>query len=481
MSIFVQVAYLKYTLMFMKKKSSTRTWIPIDWRPLFFVVLSSAIGCGTSTRPVLSEKLLGSCVYTGPSSGLPECKEYRGEWSQAEIERDCGSGTFSSGVCVSGEDLGECLLSKGPAQSRILVRSTDTGKCGINKTGCEFFGGGFWVAAPRCGGAEAGLVVLDKPFIQPTRSCRPPKMGEPSGKSANGQVCTYNGMHGATEEGRLFTDYASCDVTFTQRAYYPSPPSEFVNTADLRRSDNVYLAEEAWVKSQVRSQSCVCCHSNASPKGAVIFDVDREGSLANQMTLSGLAQGAGWKDSTALGAWPAEQNNGFQKSEPSARDLSIFMSTNPQRMRRFFESELAFRKATREQVDALSDPILPLTEALNFRPQACAAAEGVSADGIVTWLPGRARYVYVLEATSTNPSVPPNLDLPQGTLWRIDLPPEGNPVASGTVRFGEVPNGMTQVFPRNAAPQPLQKGKTYFLAAFADVIVPLSRCLFVAK
>ena len=97
----------------------------------------------------------------------------------------------------------------------------------------------------------------------------------------------------------------------------------------------------------------------------------------------------------------------------------------------------------------------PLDEQLNYEPEACSEAEGVGSDGLLRWLPGRARYVYVLEVDAFAPTVPPNLDLPDGTLWRLDLPLEGAPVA-------------------------LEAGKQYYLYVLADVLYPISRCVFTA-
>ncbi|WP_379556328.1 hypothetical protein, partial [Pseudomonas sp. MD330_11] len=79
-----------------------------------------------------------------------------------------------------------------------------------------------------------------------------------------------------------------------------------MNDADPRRNDPAYLAEEAWVRSQINSSSCVCCHASVAPAGASIFDIDREGSLANQFTDRGIAHGSGDVVSIPLGAFPPE-------------------------------------------------------------------------------------------------------------------------------------------------------------------------------
>jgi len=146
----------------------------------------------------------------------------------------------------------------------------------------------------------------------------------------------------------------------------------------------------------------------------------------------------------------------------------------------FFEAELAHRGRTKAE---FADDVYgagPLDVQLNYQPERCSDAEGIGSDGVLRWLPGRARYIYVMEADTMSPTVPPNLDLPDGTLWRVDLPADGSPVSSGEVVYGEVPEGMSQVYPAEGAPQPLVDGKDYYLYVSADVLYPISRCIFTA-
>jgi hypothetical protein len=311
--------------------------------------------------------------------------------------------------------------------------------------------------------------------------CRNPAAGEAPGKSPNGQICVWDGIHGATEEGRAWDTANLCERARNQgRPYARVPPNARYEQADARRDDAAYVAEETWVKSQARSQACTCCHSNVNEGGGAVFGIDRAGSFANQFNDRGLAQGAGWVQSIPLGGWPAEKNNGFQKSDVAHPDYSIFMSTDPARMKRFFEGELRHRNLTPADFLGKPDGFGPLTEQLNFRPEACTSAERVDADGRIRWLSGKARYIYVMEESSRSPTVPPNLDLPAGTLWRIDVPESGTPVSSGTVTYGVVPDGLTQKFPMSGKPAPLTSGKRYYLYASADVLVPLTRCVFTA-
>jgi hypothetical protein len=189
---------------------------------------------------------------------------------------------------------------------------------------------------------------------------------------------------------------------------------------------------------------------------------------------SGLALGANWIDSTALGAYPAEENNGF------ARTLSGFPSTDPARMQRFFERELAHRGRTRESFASAEPFGGPIYAQLVYRPQRCADGYGVDRDGVIQWAGGPARYLYVLEEGAANPGVPPNLDLPRGTRWRVDVPPTGTPFRTG-LRYGIVPPGATQRFPPSGAPTPLVAGATYYLYVLLDVGIPITRCTFTAR
>jgi hypothetical protein len=99
----------------------------------------------------------------------------------------------------------------------------------------------------------------------------------------------------------------------------------------------------------------------------------------------------------------------------------------------------------------------------------------------VKWIGGKARYVYVMEATSSSPGVPPNLDVPMGSLWRIDVPwLDGTPIESGSVKYGVTPEGLTQRVPATGAPAALESGKSYYLYVLQDIAIPVTRCLFTA-
>lgn len=447
---------------------------------LFALALAA---CGTPQEiSQLSSALHGHCSYQGRFSGVPECKEFRGEWSDADARAACDklNGIFEANGCEA-EGQGSCEITKTPAHERVILVNTNPNDCGSSKLGCEVFAGGRFVPSELCGGQASEIAVVENAFPKSRKVCKPAKEGEAPGKGPNGEVCTWESMQGATEEGRLFTDYASCDTPMKQRPYRPVEPNERYNTPDPRLEDPEYKAEHDWVLSQARAQSCMCCHSSVPGDGAAVFSIDRPGSFPNQFNDRGLAQAAGWLSTVELGALPPEDNNGFEAPTPENPHRSAFRSTDQARMMRFFEKELEHRGFAKADFEGLPSGLGPLSEQYDFRPGNCTADERIDADGTIRWVGGKARYVYVLEAEAQSPTVPPNLDRPAGTLWRVDVPETGLPLASGTVTYGVLPAGTEQAIPADsAAPTALVSGRTYYLYVTADVLLPLTRCLFVA-
>jgi hypothetical protein len=392
---------------------------------------------------------------------------------------DLGS-TFQEGTsCATDASLGACIFDDGEAQIVATVVDTDESKCGSNKFGCEVFANGYWDASAICDGNEE-IAVLEDPFPQPELVCSDPLPGEPEGQSEDGQVCTWNIVSGVTEEGRRYSDYVSCDNVIRQRGYAPVPPGPHAADEDARMDDPTYVADVDWVRGQIESGSCACCHSASSGRAGAVFDTNAPGNLMNQFNDTGLAMGAGWVSTVGFGTYEPEDNNGFWRSSPEYPNLSIVPTTDPLRMMAVFARELEHRGLTRDDFVDVKYGAGPLDEQLAYRPAQCSDAEGVAADGTIRWLPGLARYVYVMEAGALSPTVPPNLDLPVGTLWRIDVPMDGTPVPSKSVTYGELPDGMTQAWPATGAPPALVPGKQYYLYASADILYPISRCLFTA-
>ncbi|MGH1348131.1 MAG: hypothetical protein ACRBN8_41630 [Nannocystales bacterium] len=325
------------------------------------------------------------------------------------------------------------------------------------------------------GADETGDVPPGAPdfpvYVQPSLQCRPPLAGEPDGASPGGDVCTWESIAGATEEGRRFRDYASCEVVRTQRPYYPVPPAATYGEPDSRMEDPSYVSELDWVRAQIDASGCSCCHSSDAPEGPVRWSVDRPGQWVSAMNDRDVAALADWLDTSMFGRYPPALNNGF------TREFGL-PSTDPARAVAFFEDELARRGLQRS--DFADEPPTggPLLEQAAFVPGACGPEEGVTSDGAVLWSGGPARYLYVLRPGSDNPTVPPNLDLPEGTLWRIDVPHAGVPVEPGAVQFGVVPDGLSQRHPSQGAPAALVAGEDYYLYVARDVVQPITRCLF---
>jgi len=386
--------------------------------------------------------------------------------------------TFVSGsACELEEVLGYCIFEQDGMQVRAAVEGSDDNKCGTNKFGCETFANGYWEPASVCTG-EDEIVVLDDPFPVPEQICTDPIEGEPPGLSEGGQVCTWQIVSGATEEGRRFSDYADCSVIQRQRPYSPVDPNPLVNEPDSRMEDPTYVAELDWVRGQLQASACDCCHSAMAPSGASVFNSDFDGNMANMFNDRGIAMGAGWISTEGFGTYQPEENNGFWRSSPDDPHLSAIPTTDPERMIAFFEGEASHRGLNKADFEGDSYGAGPLDVQRFYEPEACSTQEGIDKDGVIYWLPGKVRYLWVLKKGSLSPTVPPNMDTPDGTLWRIDLPMEGSPVASGTITYGEVPEGMSQAYPTDGSPEALVEGEEYYLYAAADIMYPISRCVF---
>jgi hypothetical protein len=427
----------------------------------------------------------GHCVYDNQFSQLEECREYLGAaWDEQAATADCAAqdGTFSwGGGCGYDDELGRCVLNAGEDDVyRLVFPGDDDGQCASLQRGCELFGGGAFVPAAACGGVDletGGAGSGGSVFLPPEQMCVDPLPGESAGQSEGGQVCTWSAISGCTEPGRNFSEYGSCDAVLTQRPYWPAPPAEPLAPEgdDPRLLDPSYVDELAWAKSEVEACGCICCHServapNAAPSN---WYVEAPGVWVDSFYPTGLALGAGWVDSTSFGAFAKHDNNGFE------REATGLPSSNPERMKAFFEAELAYRGFTRDDF-AGSEPFGgPLYAQRVYEPSDCVAPQGVDAGGEVSWSGGDARYLYVLEEGAANPGAPPNLDTPEGTLWRVDVAPDQDAVASG-VAYGAVPTGATQRVPASGSAPALEHGRRYYLYVLADVGIPITRCLFTA-
>lgn len=457
-------------------------WIPM-------LLLAAACGSGAEPAPVeqieetinvgtnggelpVPSAVVGTCRYSNPFSGGPECRSYDSDWSESEAEEDCSQqqGELSTEACPTDDLIGRCATPVEESRVTIVFAYGEPAGCQATGFACTTFAQGTWEPTAMCDG-DPPPTPQSSVFQPPELICKAPLDGEAPGQSANGDVCTWQLISGATEEGRRFQDYASCDVVRTQRPYYAYGRPDDAERDDPRMQDPTYVAELNWVKSQIDSTACVCCHkSSVVPDGVSNWDIEQPGNFMNGFYDTGLALGANWLNSVALGAFPPEENNGFD------RDISGIPSTDPERMRDFFAAELTYRGRT--QQDFADSPPFggPLFDQIYYEPEACPDGVGLAADGTITWEGGGARYIYLLRIGSLSPTIPPNLDRPEGTLWRLDVEPSADALASGSIKVGEVPAGTSQVIPDGEQPA-IDVAERYYLYVSADVGAPITRCI----
>lgn len=447
-------------------------------------LLVLAACAGAPENPGTTEQtVVGRCAYVNSFSDSDECKEYTGSaWTLELAAEDCANpmpgadpGSFEAEVACSRESiLGECIVDEGGEDASTLVFPGVAGdSCDGLGIGCGFAGGEF-VPSDLCEG-ETGVSPSSSVFRPFEQVCVDPLPGEPLGASEDDQVCTWEAISASTEEGRYFADYADCDVVRTQRPYFPVTAEADTPANDARLSDPDWMAEYEWATSQVEASACVCCHTTAeAPNGEPSGWYLEAGPIwTDSLDDDGMAMIAGWIDSTAFGAFDAEDNNGF------SRDQTGLPTTDPQRMLAFFEGELA-RRGLQEGDFAETTPFGgPLYDQLQYEPSACDDGQGVSRDGSINWSGGNARYIYVMDPAADAPGVPPNLDLPLGTHWRLDVAYDSDPLASG-IRYGDVTEGASQRWPESGSAPALVSGEAYYLYVLADVYIPLTRCLFIA-
>lgn len=428
--------------------------------------------------------VIGSCLYENPFAQSPECKEYTGAgWSQADAEADCAApivgadpGTYQAEqACDRSEILGECFIGADTDTATTLVfPGSDAEACSGVQLGCDFASGEF-VPSDVCEGSEGGGVTGDGVFRPFEQVCVDPIEGEPAGAGPDGQVCTWEAISANTEPGRRYRDYASCEPVFTQRPYWPVGVEWSTPDDDPRLTDPDFQGELAWVTEQVEAAACVCCHSTElAPEGPSMWYLEAGPIWTDSVTPQGMAMMAGWIDSTAFGAFSPEDNNGFD------RETTGVATTDIPRMQAFWEGELARQGYSQADFADTAPFGGPLYDQLVYELSDCEDGQGVSSDGTVTWTGGAARYVYVLEPGSMNPGVPPNLDLPDGTLWRLDVAYTSDPVPSG-VAYGSEPDGAFQAFPTDGAPPALVSGQEYALYVLLDIYQPATRCVFTAE
>jgi hypothetical protein len=313
--------------------------------------------------------------------------------------------------------------------------------------------------------------ALPGTFIPPYEDCRAPKDGEPAGMGADGKVCTHVMISGCTEPGRYFPDYASCDIVRTQRPFWEAPPASVPREDDPRLNDAAFMTELSWMTEQVAASGCTCCHDSRVGDGKVgQWDIHRGPIWLDTLSDTGLALFVGLADSSALGAYPAADNHGFD------RDKTGIPTTDTARMQAFLRAEMERRGITEEEARAVPPFGGPIYANRIMESVAC-AGQGIDPASQVVLGDAQARYVYVQEEAAQNPGVPPNGDLPEGTLWRLDVLASAAAL-KGPIPYGTTPEGSFQALPEATSAPQLESGKRYKLYALKDVGVPVANCIF---
>lgn len=452
--------------------------------PFVLTFAAAGFACGAETpAPPAAPPIVGHCVYTNPFSRAEECKEYTGAaWSAGRAKNDCRAaeplgveGVFAEGACVGEARYGRCEVLDAGNDYALVFIGADPTACGTTQAGCETFVGGSFVPGNTCAGttpSNPNPPTSGNVFVPPYEVCSEPLDGGP-GQSEGGKVCTQVLVSGCTEPGRRFDQYGSCEDVRTQRPFFPYPVSAVAPPDFSRLNDPSFVDDLSWARAQVEACACVCCHADeGNGTQSASWSIDNDPIWTDTLTNSGLAMLAGLVDSDAFGAFPPEDNNGFSRSETG------IPTTDPGRMQAFLRAEFTRRGLT--EADTAQWPAFggPLATQAEYVPTACAEGVGLNAQGQLVWPGGAARYVYVLEAGSKNPGVPPNRDLPGGTVWRVDVPLDGKTLEAPLI-YAEVPEGSRQRWPQDAAAPTLASGQTYYLYVLADIGVPLARCLFV--
>lgn len=306
------------------------------------------------------------------------------------------------------------------------------------------------VASESDAGAMAAPPKASEHFMMPFKSC-----------AEGDEFCFWNANGGCVPAGERFDEHGSCETVRTQGIPWTRPVRP-PSPAEPRLSDPKFAAELEWVTEQVEACACVCCH-DSDTGSANIYDVSDGASWVSAMTDRGLMMGAGRIDTTVLGAFPPDDNHGFD------RYTTVFPTTDVERFSQFFMDELAYRGVT-EATIANTDPLGgPLTENMEEETQACRDGVGIDATGAIHWPGGEVRYAWVLEPGSANPGTPPNLDVPVGTIWQASVHHEDVGIKPGRLLYSAMPAGARQTYPlADEGAPPLEEGATYKLFLMPD-------------
>ncbi len=286
------------------------------------------------------------------------------------------------------------------------------------------------------------------------------------------QQCFWNANGGCVAPGQVFAEHGECAVVRTQGIPWQRlvrPPA----AEEPRLADPAFARELAWVTEQVEACACTCCHDSRTGS-ANIYDVNAGPSWVSAMTDRGLMMAAGIVNTDVLGAFEPGDNHGFD------RYTTVFPTTDVARFQKFFRDELAHRGVPPSELEDVEPLGGPLTENSIDVTEPCAKDTGVDASGTVHWRGGPIRYAWIMEADAANPGIPPNLDLPNGTLWYASVHHEADALTTGQLAYSATPSGATQMYPAaGESPQQLTPQTNYKLFLLRDHgVYLLENCSF---
>ena len=426
-----------------------------------------------------------------PFSMCGECKDYVGaSWTMTTATTDCErtNGTLQPAVaCEVPAALGRCMIRGAmPDATRITFPGSDASQCAITQTGCTVFARGEFVPAGVCAAGGNGGVTGDAgatdaatttdASTSAAEGVSPAHADVPRATSGRCPRATALAVRCAPgtpsppppRSRRRYDDYASCEHVRTQRPYYPVPSAATPSTPDTCMQDATYVvvSSTGCVGRWSRARACAATPSAWRRRGASNWYVEALGNWTNGFDASGLALGADLDRLHLL-----RRLSPRCRTKASRGRCRALPSTDPARMRDFFERELMHRGFYPRGLRAHRDPSADRSTAnRSYQPTACAEGRGVDADGTVRWGSAalRATCTCSMRASANPRRSTRTSTLPRGTRWRVDVAPTSSPVVSG-IKYGRVPNGATQRFPETGAPAPLQPGAMYYLYVLLDV------------
>ena len=206
---------------------------------------------------------------------------------------------------------------------------------------------------------------------------------------------------------------------FESAAFLSIPPSGFETPEDDPiRSDDAFLAEVEWAKGQAESCGCVCCHTTGTaPRRCGCFRYSGRRHLDGHLHQTGPRNCCRLDRFESLGAHAAMDNNGFDRSRTG--------SSNHRRRTHdpILRGRISQAWRDSEEFEGKQPLAAPSQRKQRLSPRHVPQGIGIDATNKISWSGGTARYIYVLEAGAANPGVPPNLDRPDGTIWKIDVEP----------------------------------------------------------